>query len=59
MTSWMEHLKKFYADKKKSNPDYKYKNAMTDAKSSYHSSNKKTKKNTRTVKKKRRTGRKH
>jgi hypothetical protein len=55
----MEHLRRFYADKKKTNPNYKYKNAMTDAKSSYHS-NKKTNKNRKTGgKKHRKTGRKH
>lgn len=32
---WMEHLKKFYAEEKKKNPNYKYKDAMKDAKKTY------------------------
>ena len=36
MSDWLTHLKKFYANKKKTNPSYSYKNAMKDAVSSYH-----------------------
>jgi hypothetical protein len=37
MSAWINHVKKYYNDKKKSNPSYKYKNAMSDAKSTYKS----------------------
>ena len=30
MTAWTVFLKKFYNDKKKTNPNYKFKNAMVD-----------------------------
>lgn len=32
---WITHLKKVFEEGKKKNPDYKYKDAMKDAKSSY------------------------
>ena len=34
-SAWVAHVKKYYADRKKKEPDYKYKNAMKDARSSY------------------------
>jgi hypothetical protein len=34
-TKWMKHVKAYYNDRKKKEPDYKYKDAMTDAKPSY------------------------
>lgn len=40
MSEWLVHLKKFYADRKKTNPSYSYKKAMKDAVSSYKSSKK-------------------
>ena len=33
--AWIIHLKKVFEEGKKKNPDYKYKDAMKDAKSSY------------------------
>ena len=35
-SEWMTHLKKFYAEEKKKNKDYKYKDAMKDAKKTYN-----------------------
>lgn len=32
---WITHLKKVFEEGKKKNPDYKYKDAMSDAKKSY------------------------
>ena len=34
-SAWVAHVKKYYADRKKKEPDYKYKNAMKDARASY------------------------
>jgi hypothetical protein len=55
MSAWINHVKKFYNDKKKSNPSYKYKNAMSDAKSTYKSHGSKMKK----TRKHRKSKRKH
>lgn len=33
--AWITHLKKVFEEGKKKNPDYKYKDAMKDAKKSY------------------------
>jgi hypothetical protein len=38
MSSWLTHLKNFYANRKKINPAYSYKNAMKDAVPSYRKS---------------------
>jgi hypothetical protein len=32
---WLEHVKEFYAEKKKSDPNYKYSKALKDAKTTY------------------------
>ena len=34
-TAWMEHVKAFYEEKKKEDPDYKYAQALKDAKATY------------------------
>ena len=34
-SKWIQHVKDFYAKEKANNPDYKYKNALKDAKSTY------------------------
>jgi hypothetical protein len=34
-SEWIDHVKAFYAEKKKSNPDYKYSQALKDAAASY------------------------
>ena len=34
-SAWVTHVKKYYADRKKKEPGYKYKNAMKDARASY------------------------
>lgn len=34
-SAWVAHVKKYYSDRKKKEPDYKYKNAMKDARASY------------------------
>lgn len=46
MSAWITHLTKFYREKKRTNPNYKYKNAMKDARKTYKSAtkNKKSKK---------------
>lgn len=31
MSAWTDYVTKFYNEKKKSNPDYKFKNALVDA----------------------------
>jgi len=40
-TAWMIHLDKVYRDGKKKNKDYKYSDAMKDAKKTYKKSDKK------------------
>ena len=35
-SEWILHVKKFYAEKKKGNKDYKYKDALKDAKKTYN-----------------------
>jgi hypothetical protein len=35
-TAWMEHVKAFYEEKKKEDPDYKYSQALKDAKATYN-----------------------
>jgi hypothetical protein len=48
----LEHITvnlKYYNDKKKSNPSYKYKNAMSDAKSTYKSNGGTQMKKTRNI----------
>ena len=34
-SDWIDHVKAFYAEKKKTNPDYKYSQALKDAKATY------------------------
>ena len=34
-SKWIEHVKTVYAEKKKKDPNYKYKEAMKDAKKTY------------------------
>ena len=34
-SAWVAHVKKYYSDRKKKEPGYKYKNAMKDARASY------------------------
>lgn len=34
-SAWIKHVKKTFADGKKKNKDYKYKDAMKDAKKTY------------------------
>ena len=34
-SAWVAHVKKYYADRKKKEPGYKYKNAMKDARKTY------------------------
>ena len=54
-SKWVEHVKAFYQKKKKSNPSYKYSQAMKDAKATYKkvgaTATKKSKKTTRKSKK--------
>ena len=63
MSEWLTHLKNFYANRKKINPAYSYKNAMKDAVSSYHkkSSSKSSSKSSHSKKRRHRkkTVRKH
>lgn len=40
-TAWMIHLDKVYREEKKKNPDYKYSQAMKDAKKTYKKGDKK------------------
>ena len=35
MSTWITHLTAFYKEKKRTNPNYKYKDAMKDARSTY------------------------
>jgi hypothetical protein len=42
MSAWIKYLGKYYNDKKKTNPDYKYKDAMIDAAKSYKRDGKST-----------------
>ena len=35
-SAWMEHVKAFYQEKKKEDPEYKYSQALKDAKSTYN-----------------------
>ena len=34
-SAWIDHVKSFYREKKKQNPDYQYRNALKDAKTTY------------------------
>ena len=34
-SAWVAHVKKYYSERKKKEPGYKYKNAMKDARASY------------------------
>jgi hypothetical protein len=36
-SKWIQHVKSYYLARKKKDPSYKYKNAMSDARASYKS----------------------
>ena len=50
-SKWVEHVKAFYQKKKKSNPSYKYSQAMKDAKATYKKAGADTKKSKKTTRK--------
>tara|TARA_Y100000816_G_scaffold279654_1_gene252177 strand:- start:578 stop:784 length:207 start_codon:yes stop_codon:yes gene_type:complete len=50
--TWVQFATKYYHQQKKSNPDYKFKNALKDAAPLFKKDDKKVEKNTKPVKEK-------